>query len=81
MASMDFRVRVPFRGVDIERGKALITIPNGAVINMADAQVTNALVTVRWGERELLVFERDLFERAIKEPPKAASNGPRVCAD
>ena len=68
MAGTEYRVRLPFRGVDIADGNAIVSIPNGALLSIVNKQAANTWVTVRWGAREVLVFERDLYERAVEEP-------------
>jgi hypothetical protein len=73
MASAEYRVSVPFRGVDVAQRNAIVTIPNGAILSMAKRQAANTFITVRWGERELFVFERDLSERAVEESLGAPS--------
>jgi hypothetical protein len=68
MTGTEYRVRLPFRGVDIAQGNAIVNIPNGAVVSIVNKPAAKTFVTVRWGTQELLVFERDLCERAIEEP-------------
>ena len=68
MAATEYRVSVPFRGVDVTEGNVIVCIPNGAVLSIINGHASNTFVTVRWGTRELLVFEQDLSERAVEEP-------------
>ena len=68
MASPEYRVSVPFRGVDVAEGNSIVHIPKGAILSLVKKQVSTAFVTVLWGTRELLVFEQDLSERAILQP-------------
>ena len=72
MALTQYRVSVPFRGVAVTDSNAIVSIPNGAILRMIDTQAVNTFVTVWWDARQLLVFEQDLFERAVEEP----LNGP-----
>ena len=68
MAVTEYRVSVPFRGVDVTHANATVRIPDGAILFVSDRQAGKTLITVLWGTREVLVSERDLLERAIELP-------------
>ena len=66
MALMEYRVSVPFRGVDIGQDNAIVNIPIGTILRKINRQALSTFITVWWDTRELLVFERDLSERAVE---------------
>ena len=68
MAAAQYEVSRPFRGVDVAQANAIVSIPKGAILRLVQRQAANTFVTVRWDQRELLVFDRDFCERAIEEP-------------
>ena len=68
MASPEYRVSAPFRGVDVAEGNSIVNIPNGAILSLVNKQAGNTFITVLWGTRQLLVFEQDLSERTILQP-------------
>ena len=68
MAPKQYWVSVSFRGVHATQGNCIVSIPAGATLTLTANQDREPFVTVRWNERELLVFQQDLFERTIEIP-------------
>jgi hypothetical protein len=66
MAPQQHRVRVQLRGVDTTQCKQIVTIPEGAILRIVGHPDGDRFVTVRWKERDLLVFTQDLHERTTR---------------
>lgn len=66
MAPQQHSVRVPLRGLDTTPSKRIVTIPEGAILKVIGHPDGDRFVTVRWKERDLLVFTQDLQDRTTR---------------
>lgn len=64
-----YRVCVPIRGVDAREGKGIITIPDGATVTVIAYPDGDKLITVRWKNRDVMIFRQDLSRRAVIHKP------------
>ncbi len=65
MASQQYHVRVSLRGVQAIEPKGIVTVPTGATLSIVGSSSDNPqFVAVRWDGRDLIVFAKDLEDRA-----------------
>jgi hypothetical protein len=58
--------------------KGFVSIPVGTIISIdSDGEKTNAYLTARWADQELLVFSQDLLDKAVEyNNEQAAKSSP-----
>jgi hypothetical protein len=64
-----YRVHTAIRGVYAsDKLKGFVSIPPGAsLLEIGDRDAASLYVSVQWKNRNLLVFPRDLADRAVEE--------------
>ena len=64
MAPQQYRVRVSLRGLRAVEPKGIVTIPTGAILSIMGQPLSEHFVAVVWDGLELIVFAKDLQDRA-----------------
>lgn len=67
MSPQQYRIRVMLHAVNAEEHRGFVMVPEGAMVTVV-GRPDSRLVTVRWGDRDLIVFEQDLIEAATPAP-------------